>query len=890
MPSTRVTSEQIGDNVELLERADQLATLSWAFEQVAGNGAGRLVFLGGEAGVGKTALLRRFCAEHAGRAHVLWGSCERLFTPRARGPFLDIAERWPGPLAAGVQERVKPHEFVTMLIAELRLEPPTMLVLEDLHWIDEGTFDVLRLVVERLPDAPVLILASFRDDALSAHHLLRLLLGEIATVPSVERLHLQPLSRVAVATLARPFGVDEVELYAKTAGNPFFVTEVLAGGGARIPATVRDAVLARASYLPPAGRHILEAAAVVPARVELWLLEELVGGDLAGLESCISSGMLHTEDQTIAFRHELARLAIEAATALHRRVELHRAVVRALASPPIGRPDPARLAHHAEAAFDPRAVLEHAPVAGDYAAELGAHVEAAAQYARALRFADSLRMAEQANLYERHAYECHLTDDLISGLASNAAALERRRALGHDVLAADVLRLRAKMLWFVGQPDEAETICRDAVTLLEGSGDTRRLATAYATMTQIAMLAMKREMTLEWGHKTIELAEQVDAAGLVASALTSIGTVEAFTGATEGYTRLERGLALAKDAAEDEHIARALVNLVSSAVYAHRHELAEQYLTEGLAYTEHRDLESFRGVLMGLSALLQLSRGHISEAADDASAILRRARTLPMIRIGALVVLGRALARRGDLDAWTPLDEARDLTPTTDFAMFGSVALARAEAAWLLKTPDAIDAETDVAYEIACERDVVWYREELAYYRTQAGIDDAAAVRGRTPFALQLRGQSGAAARAWTALECPYEAALALSECDDVTELRAALRQLQRLEAGPAARRVARQLRELGVAHVSRGPRRATLANPGNLTVRELEVLACLNDGLSNAAIATRLYISPKTADHHVSAIMGKLGVHKRSDAVLEARRRGLGELGDPTPGARLRR
>ena len=189
------------------------------------------------------------------------------------------------------------------------------------------------------------------------------MLGELATSRAVARLKLAPLSPAAVAQLAEPYGVDADELYRKTAGNPFFVVEALATKGEGIPDTVRDAVLARAARLSPAARKLLEAVAVVPPQAELWLLEALAGDAVDGLDECLTSGMLvaeHGGRGVPARARPPRRRGIGGAAP---EGELHRRALAALADPPGGAPDLARLAHHAEAAGDVDAVLRFAPAA-----------------------------------------------------------------------------------------------------------------------------------------------------------------------------------------------------------------------------------------------------------------------------------------------------------------------------------------------------------------------------------------------------------------------------------------------------------------------------------------------------------------------------------------------
>ena len=223
--------------------------LEQCLEGVRETRRGRTVVVAGEAGVGKTSLVRSFCADHDARVAILAGNCEALFAPRSLGPVLDIADAVGGELREALKGGAQLHDIVTALLSEVRKRAPAVLVVEDLHWADEATLDVLRLVIRKVEDVPVLVLVTHRDDELERTHPLRRVLGELATDGSVRHVKLVPLSPDAVAELAAPHGVDAGELYRMTAGNPFFVVEALASGVDGIPTTVRDAVLARGARL-----------------------------------------------------------------------------------------------------------------------------------------------------------------------------------------------------------------------------------------------------------------------------------------------------------------------------------------------------------------------------------------------------------------------------------------------------------------------------------------------------------------------------------------------------------------------------------------------------------------------------------------------------------------
>ena len=276
---------QVGD--ALLERGTQLAALAGMLAEVRASSSGRLVAVGGEAGVGKTALLQCFCRAEVPAGHVLWGACAPLRTPRPLGPLVDVADGIGGEFEQVVTAAGRPYEVVGALLRELRRGALTVLVLEDLQWADEATIDVLALLSARIATAPALVLVSYRDDELDRTHQLRVVLGEMVRAPG--RIRVDPLSRMAVAELAGPHHVDVETLYARTGGNPFFVTEVLATERQTVPETVRDAVLARAARLSDGARGLLDAISVIPGGCELDLLDQLAGNLLENLGECIES-------------------------------------------------------------------------------------------------------------------------------------------------------------------------------------------------------------------------------------------------------------------------------------------------------------------------------------------------------------------------------------------------------------------------------------------------------------------------------------------------------------------------------------------------------------------------------------------------------------------------
>lgn len=853
----------------LLERDEQLRRLGEAMEEVRGRRRGRLALVTGEAGAGKTTLVRAFTRSAPDEVLVRTGACDNLRAARPFGPVLDLLGR-----TGGTRE-----DLLADLMAELRSPRPKLVILEDVHWADDATLDVLTYVGRRIEELHALLVVTYRADEVGPSHPLTLTLGELASVRPI-RCPVGSLSVEAVTELARGHDVDPVELHQRTGGNAFYVTECLSVGDHAVPPTVRDAVLGRRARLDDAGRDVLDAAAVVPGRVPLWLLDELVERT-SGIDGCVASGVLVPEGEGLAFRHELARLAVHDALPPERRRSLHQRALRALETSPRHQGDHAWLAHHAAGAQEPAAIVRYGPRAAQDALDAGARREAVRQLQQVVEHQQLLAAPDRMQAWASLASAQNELARYEESTVAYSAAIELAAELGHVEQLALLLVRSAVPLTMSGRQAEASEVTERAAAMLADRPPSYALAAVTVATCAEHMLARRLDEAVRWGERAVAAAREAGEPRLVENA-----TVYRSISAYMGGDVAARGpmLDVAEQAARRGDVGMqltALGQLGSGAGEVRRYDHAVPTLSALLVVADEHDYLGdvlYAGAWQGRC---DAEQGRWEAAGRRLADVLRSPRCGGVTEVTALAALGRLRARRGDPGVWELLDRALEVAVETGHLQrLWPVAAARAEAALLEGRGQDELATLRSIHELARDLSYPWAEEELAYLRWRAGDLPADLLPGRvTPFGWQLHGEPVEAALRWAELGCPYDEAAALVEVGTSESLLRAAELLGALGAGPLRREVATRLREMGV-RVPRGPNAATRANPASLTDRELEVLQLVAAGRTNGEVAGELGLSAKTVGHHVSHVLTKLGVRSRAQAVSAAAALGIELMG----------
>ena len=866
--------------MDLIERAGPLSLLQSKFDGIA-DGEGHCVLVSGEAGIGKTALIRAFCQGQKASASIYLGTCDALFTPRPLAPLYDIiwqiwGDEWKKE--AGGEDRVTLFtQFFHRLGSRRESRETTILVFEDIHWADEATLDFIKFLARRITRIHCLFILTYRDDEVHALHPLRDLLGQLPP-HSFTRLRPTPLSKEAVGRLAAEKGYNGEDVYSISGGNPFYVNEILASYSPGIPENIKDAILSVYHRLDEKTKRLWEILSVQPTGFELELLGQLEPQYDASLAPCLEAKILLLKENKLFFKHELYRRTIETALSPFLRIELHKMILRRFI-PQFEREGAIyRIIHHAKNANEHEMVVRFAPVAARQAAALGAHIEASRLYFSAIEYYQEDNKDGLAGFYESYAYECYLTNRIKEAIVYLTRASQIWKEKGDIEKRGHTLWFLSRLWWFDGNRRQAETYAQQAIELLGDRPSSSAKAMAFSNMSQLKMISEKTVECIFWGDKAIAIAKELDDQDTLCHALNNVGTVQMRIRGNKqkGIDLLEQSLRIALANGFQEHAARAYTNLASDGVRMKDYPLAARTLEEGLRYCEERELGSWQTYMLSWKARMLLDTGKWEEAALIAGDLIGKADRASIVTVGALVVAGTIKMRRGEPEAITLLLEARTKAfESMELPRILPALAALLEYEWITGQDHVEKPAVEAAIGLIGQPGYLRESSEFEFWLSKVRKQQLPLHHTDKGYQADNPKMAVEAAAGWQRLGCPYEQALLLFEGDDNGK-KEAISIVHQLGATAVYEKMKEMMRSVGITGIPRGMRKTTQANPALLTDRELGVLQLLKEGLQNKEIGSRLFISAKTVDHHISSILFKLEVNSRARAVQEATRLGI--------------
>ena len=745
---------------------------------------------------------------------------------------------------------------------------PTVLVLEDTQWADEATLDLIKFLGRRIARTNGLLILTYRDVEVDAEHPLRQVIGELPPQILI-RMPLKRLSAEAVASMIEGGSFDLDEVLALTGGNPLFVSEILASGVEAVPTSVRDSVLARASKISPQARHVLDLISVIPGEAEQPPIEEILQPTSEQLAECVRQGLLRIEDDTVAFPHDLQRRAIESSLTSADRRHLNQQVLNSLGDDA----DPSRLVHHAREADNVEAIVQFAPNAAREAMAIQSTREAVAHFRLLEPYLERIPINEQADILEDWARQEYYLDNAAS-LDLLDRAIGVRRSFDDDRALARTLTFAASLKRSHLQNADSLVVAIEAVGILEPYGPSADLARALSIHAFINWLNYEDiPMALRIIDKARAIAEVITDDVAVISALNTEGSIRHSGGDASGMSLVEETLRLAERGGYAYEEVRALINLAGMSGDDRNVERAIDFARRARDTAVRNEMPAFEADAQSMHGEFLLWKGAWVEAEDAASVFLG---SMPTTATLAWRVLGTLQARRGRSEARSALDRMWSLAETSEqLTHMDPAAAVLAEYMWLSGEDDPawLQRLNDVL-DMGLHAGRPWPSGAFAFWMWKLGLLDTVPEGTADFYGWIIKGEHRKSAEFWHERRIPYEEGLALMHGGEAEQIEA-IRIFEGLGATATANKVRRTLTDQGVK-VSRGKSHATRDHAAGLTARQAEVLELVAQGLTNTEIADKLFVSNRTVENHVSAVLMKLDVPSREAAVESAREQGI--------------
>ncbi len=863
--------------MELIERDNFLVLLQTQLKNIE-YGEGHCIFISGEAGIGKTALVKAFCKQQQDHCMLYQGACDALFTPRPLAPLYDIiwqVNKGMWPASYTIEER---SELFLKFFHELSRQKEKMLIIfEDIHWADEATLDFIKFFSRRITQLRCLFILTFRDDEINTTHPLRNVFSDLSP-DAFTRMQLTPLSKEAVYKLADKKGYDAENVYSISGGNPFYVNEILASYSPGIPENIKDAILSVYDRQEEGTKQVWQVFSVIPEGMEINRFAKIKSSWDEIMDHCFALKIIIVKNDRVIFKHELYRRTIEESLSSVKRIALNKKILELFLASFEEEGEIERIVQYAKNANENKLVVKYAPLAARRAASVGSHIEASKLFLTAIEYTEGDDEDELMQFYEAYSYECYLTGQVKEAIIYTGKLLHILKEKADIEKTGNCLRFLSRLWWLDGNRQNAESFAEQAIDLLNSQPSSPAKAMAFSNMSQLKMLFDQSAESIAWGEKAIRIARNLNDKETLSHALNNIGTVQMTLPSSKqkGTELLEESLAIALKNSFHEHAARAYSNLGSGGLKVKDYVFARKMLDEGIQYCEERDLGSWRLNMLSLKAQLNLETGDWNKAYSIADSLLKNHDKPGAFKIGALIVMGTIKMRRGDEDALYLLLQAKtEAFETMELQKIIPSLIALLEYEWLTGKTSINIEELDLVTGTIEQSVNTVGNNEFAFWLGKARKQYLRLKKTYEGYELDTVTRAQKAAALWENSGNPYARAIALFEGSE-EDKKNALLIFQQSGATAVSEKIKMEMRAVGIKKIPRGIRESTRKNPAQLTNREFDVLQLLQKGNQNREIAGALFISPKTADHHISSILFKLDANSRSKAIVEAIRLGI--------------